>query len=516
MTNEERELPPGWTWTTIGEITEPVERTDPTENPDVEFNYLDIASIDNTTYKITEPKTYLGKDAPSRARQVVLSGDILFSTVRTYLKNIAQVPPQYDKQIASTGFAVLRANTALTENYLFHYCLTAEFLTPLSKIQRGTSYPAVRDSDVREQPIPLAPLPEQRRIVAKIEALLTNLDAGVAALKRTQAKLKRYKASVLKAACEGRLVPQDTNDEPADQLLARILAERRTKWEADLIAKGKDPKKAKYEEPQAPDTNELPELPKGWVWATVEQIGAVSEQAVLTGPFGSNLGREDFIDVGVPLLTIGCLTDQGLNLDKAVYVSESKANELDRYRVKSGDLLFSRMASVGRADIVPSRLAGSLINYHLMRLRLAATVIDASFFISYVRGSQSVVDYIKDVNHGATRDGINTEQLLNMPVILPPIAEQRRIVAEVERRLSVVQELDQTLNANLARAEWLRQAILKRAFAGQLVSQDPGDEPAEKLLKRIKAVMADSPAPSTTQAHAKHGRAAQPALFKEE
>jgi type I restriction enzyme S subunit len=322
--------------------------------------------------------------------------------------------------------------------------------------------------------------------VAEIEKQLTRLDAGVAALRRAQAKLRRYKAAVLKAACEGRLVPQDPADEPASALLQRILAERRERWEAEQIARGKDPKKLKYEEPAPPDTLEVPELPEGWCWATVEQIGATGEQPVLTGPFGSNLGRSDFIASGVPVLTIGCLTEQGLSLDKAFYISDAKASELKRYRVKSGDLLFSRMATVGRADMVTTKFEGAIINYHLMRLRLAEDVINPSFFISYVRGSETVVDYVREVNHGATRDGINTRQLLALPVALPPLAEQQRIVAEVERCLSVVEGLEASIEANLKRAGRLRQAVLKRAFEGKLVPQDPNDEPAGLLLERIR------------------------------
>jgi type I restriction enzyme S subunit len=130
------------------------------------------------------------------------------------------------------------------------------------------------------------------------------------------------------------------------------------------------------------------------------------------------------------------------------------------------------MASVGRADIVTSRFEGA---------------INPTYFILYVRGSRTVFNYIKEVNHGATRDGINTSQLLGLPVALPPLAEQRRIVAEVERRLSVVQEVEAVIAANLARAERLRQSILKRAFEGKLVAQDPNDEPASALLERIRA-----------------------------
>ncbi len=170
-------------------------------------------------------------------------------------------------------------------------------------------------------------------------------------------------------------------------------------------------------------------LPPGWAWSTVAQVGHDSEQTVLTGPFGSNLGHEDFVDAGVPVLTIGCLTQHGLSLAKALFVDNAKANGLGRYRVREGDVLFSRMASVGRAEVVTAQFNGALINYHLMRLRLADEAVSPRYFVYYVRGSEAVKSYVRDVNHGATRDGINTSQLLDMPILVPPLAEQQRIVA---------------------------------------------------------------------------------------
>ena len=194
------ELPRGWAWATIGEVTQPIEKVKPEEHPDTQFAYLDISSIDNQVNKVVEPKAYYGSEAPSRARQLVRADDVLFSTVRTYLKNIALVPEIYDGQIASTGFSVLRSESGISSKYLFYFSLTDQFVNPLSKLQRGTSYPAVRDSDVRAQPVPLPPLPEQHRIVVKIEELFTQLDAGVAALERAQAQLTRYRQAVLMAA----------------------------------------------------------------------------------------------------------------------------------------------------------------------------------------------------------------------------------------------------------------------------------------------------------------------------
>jgi type I restriction enzyme S subunit len=345
----------------------------------------------------------------------------------------------------------------------FRYLLESLQLVALD---RSTAIPSLSRDDYDAKTICYPEsVAEQRRIVAEIEKQFTRLEAGVAALRRVQANLHRYRAAVLKAACEGRLVPTEAETrkkfETGAQLLQRILKQRRDNWTG----------KGKYKEPASPDTTGLPKLPEGWTWATVEQLGALGEQPVLTRPFGTSLGRADFVESGVPILTIGCLTDSGIQLDRALFVSTEKANELERYRLRAGDLLFSRMASVGRAGIVGASLEGALINYHIMRLRLVATALLPKFYMAYVRGSSQVERYIRDVNHGATRDGINTEQLLNMPVALPPLAEQERIVAEVERRLSVVEELSALVTANLQRATRLRQSILQQAFEGKLVSE---------------------------------------------
>ena len=363
-----------------------------------------------------------------------------------------------------------------------------EYRNRTSQLAAGVNINNLKREHIEGIPIPIPPLSEQCRIVAEIEKQFTRLDASVATLKRVQANLKRYRASVLKAACEGKLVPTEAeiaraegrDYEPADQLLERILVERRARWEAQENRRGK------YKEPVAPDTSNLPELPEGWVSATVEQIGRIGEQPVLTGPFGTNLKATDFTKTGIPVLTIGCLTTTGVSLDKAVFVSKEKAEELSRYALREGDLLFSRMATVGRAGLVEAATANCLFNYHIMRLRLAEGAILPRFFMEYAQGSSEVSRYVRKVNHGATRDGINTVQLLNMSIAIPPLAEQHRIVTEVERLLSVIQQTEASVEANLTRAERLRQSILKQAFSGRLVPQDTSDEPASELLERIR------------------------------
>ena len=169
--------PVGWQATTLGEICLQVPKVRPYDEPAEAFTYLDIASIDNTAYRVVAPKSYLGRDAPSRARQKVRAGNTLFSTVRTYLKNVAMVPTELDGQVASTGFCVLNPSDEIEPGFVFYHVVSDDFVSNLNPLQRGTNYPAVRDDDVLTQRIDLPPLPEQRRIVAEIETQFTRLDA---------------------------------------------------------------------------------------------------------------------------------------------------------------------------------------------------------------------------------------------------------------------------------------------------------------------------------------------------
>jgi type I restriction enzyme S subunit len=190
------DLPEGWEWESIGEVTEPIVKHNPRDTPEVEFDYIDISSIE--AYKIVWPKRITGRDAPSRARQLVREGDTVLSTVRTYLKNTALVPPALDGATASTGFSVLRPQAGrIASRFLFYRVVENEFVEKLTAKQTGTSYPAVRDSDIRGMRILIPPLPVQGRIVDVIEEQFSRLDAGVESLNRAVSLAKVFRQTVL-------------------------------------------------------------------------------------------------------------------------------------------------------------------------------------------------------------------------------------------------------------------------------------------------------------------------------
>lgn len=196
----------------------PVIKRKDSKDPSEKFLYLDIASIDNKTNKIIEGTPYRGDTAPSRARQIVQKDDVLFSTVRTYLKNIALITDsKYNNQIASTGFCVIRANQKMLLPYfIFYKTLSDAFLSPLNAKQRGSSYPAVRDGDVLSSIIDLPSLPDQKAIVKKIETAFAFADKAQTVITDALEQAKQLKQSILKRAFEGQLVSQDPNDKPVD------------------------------------------------------------------------------------------------------------------------------------------------------------------------------------------------------------------------------------------------------------------------------------------------------------
>ena len=347
---------------------------------------------------------------------------------------------------------------------------------------------------IRQLSFPVPPIQEQRRIVEEVEKQFSRLDAGVVALKRVLAALKRYRASVLQSACEGRLVlteaklaqAEGRDYEPADKLLTRILVERRSRWEADHLAKmqsqGKPPKdnawKSKYQEPAPPDTSRLPELPEGWCWVTVEQICERIVDCLHSTP--------KFQESGSLCIDTNCIKPGRIIIEKVRYVDSATFIERNRRMTPlENDILFSREgALLGVAVRVPGNLEFCL-GQRMMIFRLGEHV-DAKFYENVLNSGVFRSQYIREIT-GTASPHLNIQDTRLFGIPLPPKSEQVRIVSEVDRRLSIIDELENIVDANLKRAERLRHAILKQAFEGKLVPQYPNDEPASVLLEKIRA-----------------------------
>jgi type I restriction enzyme, S subunit len=466
----DEKLPSGWTWTTVAEVIEQrIDQGGPISSDS--FMYVDISSIDNRTKRITDPKQLAVSDAPSRARQRIAPSDVLMSMTRPNLNAVALVPEELRGSIASTGFCVLRP-AMIESRWLYYLVQSTHFVDVMSLLVQGALYPAVRPKDIHAYPLPLAPLAEQRRIVAEIETQLTRLDAAVAALERTRANLKRYRAAVLKAACEGRLVPTEAElaqaegreYEPAELLIQR----------AEQARHGKAGRRGKGDAAGLNGGGRT--LPAGWTWATMPLLGELNrgkskhrprnDPRLLGGPY--------------PFIQTGDVRNSGgwIRSHSQTY---SEFGLAQSRLWPAGTLCITIAANIAETGILtyPACFPDSVVGFR--HEGDPTTVRFTEFFLRTAR--QDLEQYAP----ATAQKNINLDVLSDVLIPLPPLAEQHRIVAEVERRLSVVEEMERAVEHGLKRAGRLRQAILRKAFAGELVPQDPNDEPASVLLEQIRA-----------------------------
>ena len=321
-----------------------------------------------------------------------------------------------------------------------------------------TTIPMVTVRQVEGIEVRLPHFDEQRRIVAEIEKQFTRLEAGVAALRRVQANLKRYRAAVLKAACEGRLVPTEVEVQKSEgrgqkskakfetgaELLARILTERRQNWQG----------RGQYKEPAVPEPMADVVLPEGWIWTGFEQLADGTKNAIKAGPFGSSLKKSYYTLSGFKIYG----QEQVIKGDAYFgdyFISRELFEQLQSCEVKSGDILISLVGTTGKVLILPDDCAPGIINPRLLKLSLNRSGVNAKF-IKILLESATTRAFFKLAAHGGTMEILNLGILKTLPIALPPLAEQTRIVAEVERRLSVVEELESVVSANLQRASSLR------------------------------------------------------------
>lgn len=408
-------------------------------------------------------------------------GDVLFAKITPCMENgkIAVVPPlRSDVGYGSTEFHVLRPRPDVHPKWLAHFLAQADFR---KKAQRNMSGSAgqlrVPGKWLDEQEIPLPALDIQEQVLAKIEELFSDLDAGVAALERARARLKRYRASVLKAAVEGRLTEKWRAEqkakgivvEPAAKLLERILAERRKKWETAQLKKCADVGKtspngwkSKYSEPSTPDSGNLSELPQGWSWATTDQLFWYVTS-------GSRGWAQYYSEDGAAFLRIGNLDHFTIDLDlhEIRRVSPPVGAEGARTRVEKDDILISITADVGMIAHVADYMESAYINQHIALGRCSDASV-ASFTAWFLASSVGQKQF-RSLQRGATKVGLGLDDIKAVKVPLPSIEEQTEIISKIEAALSSISHAEAEIEHSLARAARLRQAILKRAFEGRLV-----------------------------------------------
>jgi len=390
-------------------------------------------------------------------------GDVVFAKITPCMENgkYALASGLHGGRAAgSTEFHVFRPKPELNPKYLLWFLFSPEVRREAKRSMRGAAgqlrVPPIFFQDLD---IPVPPLDYQEQIVAEIEKQFTRLDAGVALLKRVQTALKRYRATVLKAACEGRLVPteaelarqENRTYETGEQLLQRILKDRREKWNA----------KGRYKEPKTLDRTDLPALPAGWTYCPMELL------AEIVDPQPSHRTPAEVPD-GVPYIGIGdARVDGNIDVLNARKVGRKVFEEhQQRYQLRDGDFIVGKIGTVGKAVRLKQPFDYAL-SANVVLIQPSPMSTRHGFLQILIESPETQRQFSKG-SRATTQAAFGIQKFRQLPTALPPLMEQTRIVAEVERRLSVVEEFQKAVSECLQRSAQLRQAILQQAFSGRL------------------------------------------------
>lgn len=395
--------------------------------------------------------------------------------------------------------------------FVFYMLQTTILQQPLKMISRSAQNGFAK-SDIARIKTPLAPLPEQRAIVAKIEELFSDLDKGIADLKTAQDQLKVYRQAVLKKAFEGELTKdwreQQTDLPTADELLEQIKEERQKHYEQQVEnwkqavkaweengKEGKKPGKPKTIKALPALTKDeldnLPDLNKFWKWSTIDNIAGHDVSSLKAGPFGSSLKKSFYTETGYKIYG----QEQVISGDSTIgnyYVNEEKFQSLINCAIAPFDILISLVGTVGKVLVLPEDCEKGIINPRLVKVTL--NNFYEPIFFKYYFESSFLKSLYKLKNHGTTMDVLNLGSIKELPYPICSKEEQHQIVQEIESRLSVCDKVEQSITESLDKAKALRQSILKKAFEGTLLSdeeiakckQAPDYEPASVLLARIE------------------------------
>ena len=493
------ELPMNWVMAELTDIC--IRIVDGSHNPPKasETGYPMLSARNVSEYQINFDDYRLISESDfevENSRTNVSPGDVLLTIVGT-IGRTAVVPAGIQPFSLQRSVAVLKVH-GVAARYLAYALDTPIQQQWLADNAKGTAQKGVYLKTLGTAKIPLAPTKEQTRIVEKLEELLSDLDAGVAELKAAQKKLAQYRQSLLKAAVEGALTAEWRKHNPPQetgaQLLERILKERRARWEAKQLAKfaeqGKAPSKGwqdKYIEPVRPDTTYLLELPKGWGWASLDAL-------IDDGPQNGLYLPANLYGQGCPILRIDDFQAHWVRPRNQLNLVKAEGETEATYALRYGDLIVNRvnsMTHLGKSLIVGDELVGVLFESNMMRASLSGAV-DAKYVGLYLGAEVGRKRLIRDAKWAVNQASINQQDVKKIPVPLPPVVEQREIVDTVLSALSGIEAQAAAIGTSLKQAAAQRKNILKAAFSGQLVPQNPNDEPATVLLERIRAERASA------------------------
>lgn len=399
-----------------------------TTQHDYRIQYIDIGNVSSEGV-ILETQEFDFENAPSRARRRARAGDTIISTVRTYLQAIAYLESPEPNRIVSTGFAVLHPRDFLYPKYLYYLVRSQGFVDAVMAHSTGVSYPAINPSILAGLWGCLPPVTEQCAIAAFLDHETAHIDALIAKKRELIYLLGKQRTSIISHAVTEGLNP-----------------------DAPMKASG---------------IEWLGDVPKHWNIVKVKRLVGHSKDVVQTGPFGAQLHAEDYVEQGVPLILIRNVKNNFIDDTNIPKVSHDDAVRLAMYRLNIGDVVFSRVGSIGRLALITEREQGWLISGQMLRLRINRDNLNRKYLM-YALGSEPILQAVALESVGSTRESINTEILRNLEFPLPPISEQNAIVNRIEKETARIDDLNAHIEYSITLLQKKRTALISAAVIGKI------------------------------------------------
>jgi len=489
----ETDLPEGWASATMSDVAEVVgggtpKSTDPENFADNGHPWITPADLSDFEGVLIEHgrRALTDKGLAGCSARLVPAGTVLMSSRAP----IGYVAVAANELCTNQGFKSFILADGLDSRFVLYWLRFNR--GEIEQMGSGSTFMELSGARCREIPIVFPPLAEQKRIVAKVEELLGRVNAARARLAKLPAILKRFRQSVLAAACSGQLTADwrdgQSSLEPAGALLERIMANRRKRHRAELEAAkpkgGRGPRKPKSLEPSLTSCD-LHELPEQWRWVTWDDL-----TDWITYGFTRPMPH---VDHGIPIVTAKNVLDGQIDFTTADHTTPEAFDGLsEKDRPRAGEILVTKDGTLGRAAIV-AESRPFCINQSVALLRFGGLSADARYLL-YVVWSRLTQDMIEDQAKGAAMRHISITAFGTLPVPLPPTEEQNEIVRRVERLFALADAIEKRISAATARAGRMTQPILARAFRGELVPTEAElgakegreYEPASVLLARIQ------------------------------
>lgn len=466
-----RTLPHGWTRATLGDIVSvSSEKVDPSKTPDA--LYIGLEHIESGKRRLVGKGE--ARDVRS-TKSVFHHGEILYGKLRPYLNKVWLA--EFDG-VCSTDILVLRAMAEIDAAFVAWMLGTTSFIEFANANSAGINLPRTSFATLQDYAFPLPPPEEQRRIMARLKKLESRTRRARAALDAIPPLLDQTRRSLLASTFGGDLTrdwrKRNQPSESAEALILKLSANREQSA-AKLVDKRRVP-------PIAVDGDALPDLPPSWRWATLDEIVEEGRPIIYgiikPGPHVAG---------GVPYVRVFEMKDGKVApLAQLNRASHDRASKFKRATLRTGDLLISKDGTIGRVAIVPPELDGGNITQHLVRVSVHP-FLDRNYIAFAIRSPQAQ-DWLIGEKKGVALQGVNVEDFRRLPLPIPPLREQHEIVRRLEHALARLDKVAVAHAGAVVDIDRLDQSTLAQAFSGKLVPQDPRDEPADKLLERIRAL----------------------------